>query len=314
MSNTLSMSKIKRVMKCYNFNYIQNFAMITGSIKHELLEKYFKQQELDTNEKVIIDKLLSKFKNELFLKNPDITMVEKELYSEPFKNDIRLHGIIDILQMKDNKALILDWKTGNYLFEPDTIQSLFYAYLVMSNYDNINEVVFTLAFTKYGITKSIIYSRTDMSMIRIECLEYIKKFIDIMDKKELRPGKHCINCENKYSCDVIPKLIANKGNDMEFLIKYYNALVKEANNIKELIEEKADKMDTEKLKELGIEYKTYERRYVKKGAVDFLKSKGYENLPVKLDLSKAKKIDQDIIKLLEDNGYIEVKKYSNIKL
>jgi len=109
--------------------------MITGSIKHELLEKYFKQQELDTNEKVIIDKLLSKFKNELFLKNPDITMVEKELYSEPFKNDIRLHGIIDILQMKDNKALILDWKTGNYLFEPDTIQSLFYAYLVMSNYD-----------------------------------------------------------------------------------------------------------------------------------------------------------------------------------
>lgn len=111
-----------------------------------------------------------------------------------------LEGTLDCLSDEGRGHFrVTDFKNYFRVFQPDTFQAKLYPLLVFLNYPDAKSVDFTLAFTRYGCTRTVSYTRADvpqlMELVAASRTRQIHMHADPQQyEKDAVPGKHCIYC------------------------------------------------------------------------------------------------------------------------
>lgn len=105
----------------------------------------------------------------------------------------RYAGTLDRLELRGKVADITDLKSHWAVFEPDTIQAVFYAWLVAHAFPGLEQVNFHLDFVRYGITKT---------------REFLVSTIDEVFAKEVQPW--IVMIETAVTADEWPALPNSK--------------------------------------------------------------------------------------------------------
>ena len=71
-------------------------------------------------------------------------------------------GDLDLLELVDQDATILDFKSHFRPFEPTTIQSVLYPWLLLKVMPDLQTVTFKLEFVRWGITRSRTFDRSHL--------------------------------------------------------------------------------------------------------------------------------------------------------
>lgn len=87
--------------------------------------------------------------------------------------DAWVRGIIDVLVLKDNKALVNDWKTGKV--KPDSDQLKLFAGFVMQTYPHIESVKTVYSWIAHKKTTVETYTREDLPQIWIHFVTKMSK-------------------------------------------------------------------------------------------------------------------------------------------
>ncbi|HYM00103.1 MAG TPA: PD-(D/E)XK nuclease family protein [Blastocatellia bacterium] len=111
-------------------------------------------------------------------------------------------GTLDLVMLDSfTDAEIHDWKSYYQIIAPDTFQSKFYPLLLMCLNPTLERVKFVLEFVRYGVSRSVEYTRKDLPWLKElaqrERARQIKLHeIDLVGEHELKasPGRHCTWC------------------------------------------------------------------------------------------------------------------------
>lgn len=123
-------------------------------------------------------------------------------------------GTLDYVQLtKADEAEIFDWKSYYQVIDADTFQAKLYPLLVFKHYPTIRVVRFILQFVRYGVQRSIEYTRDDLPKLekaaklartRQQELHSTQGMVitkaGLMVPAAAMPGRHCAWC---------PKLMGN---------------------------------------------------------------------------------------------------------
>jgi hypothetical protein len=111
-----------------------------------------------------------------------------------------LEGTPDVVQLLvPGHYRVTDYKNYHQIIEPKTFQSKLYPLLVFLNYPDANVVEFQLAFTRYGCTRTVSYSRDDvpqlMELVTASRTRQLQMHANPQAyESEAVPGKVCIHC------------------------------------------------------------------------------------------------------------------------
>lgn len=121
-----------------------------------------------------------------------------------------LEGTPDVVQkLTAGHYRVTDWKNYHQIIEAKTFQSKLYPVLVFLNFPDAKVVEFQFAFTRYGCTRTVSYSREDMPALmglveaartrQLQLHEHPQQY-----EKEAVPGKVCIYCPllRKRGCPI----------------------------------------------------------------------------------------------------------------
>ena len=124
-----------------------------------------------------------------------------------------VRGKIDILQIKDNVATIIDHKTQLYIPKNlGTFQMGFYAWLVKKFYPFVKEVKTVLHFCHYNLNTyrgPFTWTEEDLNYIESEMMVAIKTIESIEEFKEIA-GQYCVYCPVKSECPRLRKIAEKK--------------------------------------------------------------------------------------------------------
>ncbi|MCI0534862.1 MAG: PD-(D/E)XK nuclease family protein, partial [Verrucomicrobiales bacterium] len=111
-------------------------------------------------------------------------------------------GTLDLVLLDSiTEAKIHDWKSYYQIIDPDTFQSKFYPLLLMCLNPSLQRVKFVLEFVRYGASRSVEYTRQDMSWLK-ELAERERtrqqKLHEVAahgtGDLKASPGRHCTWC------------------------------------------------------------------------------------------------------------------------
>ncbi len=115
-------------------------------------------------------------------------------------------GVIDLLKDEQARILLTDAKTDHRVRSQTEIdkdrQLRFYAWMAAQKYPNAEEIVCSIDFVRFGVTRSTTYTCEDIPKIEKEILDAIERVEADTDFKA-RPGTRCAWCSWTDSCPVV---------------------------------------------------------------------------------------------------------------
>jgi len=111
-------------------------------------------------------------------------------------------GTLDLVMLHSlTEAEIEDWKSYYQIIDADTFQSKFYPLLLMCLNPSLERVKFALEFVRYGASRSVEYTRKDMSWLKQLAQRERARQKDLHElavsgERDLKacPGRHCTWC------------------------------------------------------------------------------------------------------------------------
>lgn len=213
-----SFSKISSFILCpkkFKYKYIDKIpqeprdmtALLKGSCVHSMLEKYpsSSTNKLVPRYQYILDKFLkSKYKEYLQIpsRREESFGLTSNLECTNYKDKNALfRGFIDYYTVKDDKMIIIDYKTGKYKDEKfqDFTQLMYYAIYMFKKYSKIDKIEIMYLYVEHELDNSLLLERkylnnycTDLltNIRNIETSEYPKK-VQVL----------CDYCEYQNSCN-----------------------------------------------------------------------------------------------------------------
>lgn len=118
------------------------------------------------------------------------------------RTDPDTEGTLDVLLfLTDTEAKIEDFKSHPRPFDPNTMQSKLYPWLVFKNFPKIQTVTFELIFVRYAnCRRSVTYARADMPMLDMHVRNARARQVEIHakyeagEKLEATPSNQCQYC------------------------------------------------------------------------------------------------------------------------
>lgn len=172
---------------------------------------------------------------------------------------VHFAGIPDYGQAPDPRTVeCWDWKSWFQVVEPDTFQSEFYPLLIFKHYPLVEVVRFHLHFVRYGVSRSIEFTRADdlprlEKRARQERRRQLALHADAelagSDVKELRmlvrddlaamPGPHCVYCPLlDKGCPIAqlnPYALATNEERLRFIVWAQQAVKSNATVLREFV-------------------------------------------------------------------------------
>ena len=145
--------------------YQETEATIWGTNVHLALENYCRSGDILTSEyigfKPYADKILSLSGDKHFEAEVALNAAFKPVeFSDP---SAVLRGIIDVLVVNGDKALVADWKTGKIRADSDQLK--LFALFAMKKYPEVQSVKTCYVWLKFGKTTTEVYTREDLPSI-----------------------------------------------------------------------------------------------------------------------------------------------------
>jgi len=111
-------------------------------------------------------------------------------------------GTLDLVMLHSlTEAEIDDWKSYYQIIEADTFQSKFYPLLLMCLNPSLERVKFVLEFVRYGVSRCVEYTRTDMPWLKELAQRErtrqrkLHELVSSGDRNlKVSPGRHCTWC------------------------------------------------------------------------------------------------------------------------
>ena len=118
------------------------------------------------------------------------------------RSPVAHEGTLDLVLLPSiTEAEIHDWKSYYQIIDPDTFQSKFYPLLLMCLNPSLQRVRFVLEFIRYGASRSVEYTRQDLSWLRELAQRERARQLKLHEvagcgTAELKasPGRHCTWC------------------------------------------------------------------------------------------------------------------------
>lgn len=134
--------------------------------------------------------------------------VEKELVLnqnlEPtgwWDADAWLRSKLDVLVLKGDTALVMDWKTGKR--RPDMFQMELFAVQVFKHYPEVMQVKTSLVWLKTNEMDTEVYDRPVANKIWTDVMTRIRRIYESVehDKWPAKPSGLCRYCPARFDCD-----------------------------------------------------------------------------------------------------------------
>ena len=209
----ISISEIGRGKRCKNLKYKSNDSILgQGIYYHNLIEKGLKGQ---------FDKLTEEeanWFNDNILEESDrfglITgadwLIEK-WFDGFIIDDYEFRGKIDLIQILNKSALLIDWKCGQGLPQPGQLQDILYALHILIEYNiDVVQVKYFNPVTKQ-ISNSVNYKIEDVEVLLDRVRQELKQYEKSMSG-DVRPGDDCSRCVNLFSC-ALKQYMADLGTE-----------------------------------------------------------------------------------------------------
>jgi CRISPR/Cas system-associated exonuclease Cas4 (RecB family) len=216
MANTkiISPSALDRFFRCPLAFRLQEFAprqvdtvpQMLGKERHGVLEKFFKDEELTSEEVSQIESLLTEdFITDLGLfENSEEVGVEETFAID--KKSYAIHGIKDLRNKVGDRVLVIDWKTGKSFYRTSDVESSLqgkiYAYDEFLKDNKVEMVFFRIAMTEYQRVVGVTYYRDDLEQLDAEIRQAINYYISCHNHKEYPARPSSLGCGR---CDFIAK-------------------------------------------------------------------------------------------------------------
>jgi hypothetical protein len=212
---THSYSSIKMYENCpkrYEYQRITKEVVDTGSeatkfgervhadLENRLLRGYPLPQESSKHEQVCTT-LQELTQHATLLAEQQLCLNENLTPTGWWDKDAWLRSILDVLIIKKDTAIVIDWKTGKR--RPDFMQLELFALQVFKHYPNIKKVKSTFVWLKEGKTDTETYTSNRTSLMWADLLARIERINQSYKTGNFpaRPSGLCPWCPAKNICE-----------------------------------------------------------------------------------------------------------------
>jgi len=180
-------------------------ATIYGERVHKQLENRLALSEPLPKESIKHEQVCNTI--EKLTENADLYLEEQLCLNENltptgwYDNDAWLRSILDVLILKDDTAIIMDWKTGKR--RPDFFQLELFALQVFKHYPNIKKVKSTFVWLKEGKIDTENFNHVDTNIMWTNVLSKIDKIDQAYTSSNFpaRPSGLCRYCPANNICE-----------------------------------------------------------------------------------------------------------------
>ena len=115
--------------------------------------------------------------------------------------DAWIRSILDVLIIKDNKAIVMDWKTGKR--RPDFTQLELFALQVFKHFEHVEEVTASFLWLKDMSKDNMVYESANANLMWESLLTRIERITDsaVHNKWPPKPSGLCRYCPAKNICE-----------------------------------------------------------------------------------------------------------------
>lgn len=215
MKLTHSYSSIKMYENCprrYLYQRINKEVVDTGSdatmygqrihkdLENRLLHGHPLPQETSKHEQVC-QTLQQLTQQATLLAEQQLCLNENLTPTGWWDKDAWLRSILDVLIIKKDKAIVIDWKTGKR--RPDFMQLELFALQVFKHYPNIKKVKSTFVWLKENKTDTETYTTKDTSVMWQNILNRIERINQSYKTNNFpaRPSGLCRWCPAQHICE-----------------------------------------------------------------------------------------------------------------
>lgn len=179
-----------------------NPASREGQKVHEALAEYGQNgkpmpQSLRRHQP-LVDRLLSQEGEKLF--EHQVALDCNRLQTGWFDKNVWLRAVLDVLVLNEDKAVVIDWKTGKR--KPDPTQLQLFAAVVMTVYPDVQQVRSAYVWLKDGSTDSAVAKRSQLESLwdgLNNRLGAVQEAVDI-GYFEAKPSGLCRFCPARKNC------------------------------------------------------------------------------------------------------------------
>jgi len=181
-------------------------ASLYGNRIHEAIEARLKGGELTTetkNYEVLcksVDSISAPDNATLYVEH-QLTLNENLEPTGWFDKDAWLRSILDVLVIRDDQAIVMDWKTGKR--RPDFTQLQLFALQVFKHFPDVNEVTSTFVWLKDMKMDAEIYKREQTNAMWADLMARINRIHESLENDNWppRPSGLCRYCPAKHLCE-----------------------------------------------------------------------------------------------------------------
>lgn len=181
-------------------------ASIYGERIHKMLEDRLKEdtdlpQEAERYEQlcVAVEKLVS-LGGELHIEK-ELVLTENLTPTGWWDSDAWLRSKLDVLIIRGDTAVVMDWKTGKR--RPDFFQMQVFAAQVFKHFPEVTTVKTTLVWLKDMAMDTEIYKRQYINTVWADIIRRIKRIYDSLenDTWPAKPSGLCNYCPARHDCE-----------------------------------------------------------------------------------------------------------------
>lgn len=210
-----SFSSIKMYMNCpqrYYFQRVKKAVVDQGSEATRYGERIHKflEDRLKTNTELpqeaehyegLVQSILKGIGNGELLVEQELTLTKELTPTGWFDADAWLRTKVDVLIIKGNKAIMLDWKTGKR--KPDFDQFELYALQIFTHYPEIEQISTGFVWLKDQTMDKETYLRQDAAALWEKLLKQIGRIEKSLETEvwPARPSGLCRWCPARHMCD-----------------------------------------------------------------------------------------------------------------
>lgn len=152
-----------------------------------------------------VRKWTERFKLPAHVEGVELKLGIDEDYEEADFTDSSYRGIIDLLQIKDNHAVITDWKSQpNILSQTDMDaheQGTFYCWLVQKLYPDVEKFTFRIWYFRWGMYRETFRTEEDLELFEQALIIKERKISEIKNWDPI-PGPQCQYCDFIHRCPI----------------------------------------------------------------------------------------------------------------
>jgi len=130
-----------------------------------------------------------------------LTLTENLTPTDWYAPDAWLRSILDVLVIKDDKAVVMDWKTGKR--RPDFTQLQMFALQVWKHYPQVDEIKTSFIWLKDLSMDSETFKREQSNAMWADLISRIRRIYASQesDNWPAKPSGLCRYCPAKHMCD-----------------------------------------------------------------------------------------------------------------